>query len=217
MGMYVIIVGCGRVGAQLAQLLNEEGHSVAVIDKDPKSFLKLGEGFPGETVVGNGFDLDLLRSASIETAGAFCALTDGDNSNLVSAQVAKNIFNVPRVIARVYDPRRANIYKALGLDIISGTILFAALIRDKIVERHFSSYLTQSKEVAVMEFALGEEWVGKKVSEANIAGKFLVTTINRRKEVLIPGLDSTFPKGDIVLGIAKTESVAAIRSKFALK
>jgi trk system potassium uptake protein TrkA len=121
--MYVIIVGCGRVGSELAKLLSNEGHNVVVIDKNHSSFDRLGGTFNGLTFVGNGFDLGLLRQAGIEKADAFCAVTNGDNTNLISAQVAKKIFNVPKVIARVYDPQRAHIYTALGLDIISGTVL----------------------------------------------------------------------------------------------
>ncbi|MFA5338299.1 MAG: NAD-binding protein [Candidatus Omnitrophota bacterium] len=98
--MYVIIVGCGRVGSELAKLLSNEGHDVVVIDKSPSSFDRLGGTFNGITLVGNGFDQDLLKSAGIEKADAFCTVTNGDNTNLISAQVAKKIFNVPKVIAR---------------------------------------------------------------------------------------------------------------------
>src|SRR3990167_6830747 len=127
--MYVIILGCGRVGSELAKLLSSEGHNVVLIDRNPASFERLGRTFNGITLVGNGFDLELLKTAGITQANAFCAVTNGDNTNLVAAQVAKKIFNVPKVIVRVYDPNRANIYKALGLDVISGTILFASMIR----------------------------------------------------------------------------------------
>ncbi len=112
--MYVIIVGCGRVGSELARLLAGEGHDVVIIDKNPVSFQRLGGTFNGLTVVGNGFNVDLLKQAGIEKADAFCAVTNGDNTNLVSAQVAKRIFNVPKVIARVYDPQRAHIYYCFG-------------------------------------------------------------------------------------------------------
>jgi len=124
--MYVVIVGCGRVGAELAKLLSAEGHDVVVIDKTQEAFKRLGDTFNGLTMTGNGFDLALLKQVGIEKADAFCAVTDGDNTNLISAQVAKKIFNVPKVFARVYDPQRAHIYAALGLDIISGTLLLSA-------------------------------------------------------------------------------------------
>src|SRR3989339_1835864 len=172
--MYVIIVGCGRVGSELAKLLSNEGHNVVVIDKSPSSFDRLGSAFNGMTLVGNGFDQDLLKSAGIEKADAFCAVTNGDNSNLISAQVAKKIFNVPKVIARVYDPQRAHIYTALGMDVISGTILFAAMIRDKIIESRFSSYLIETKELGVLEIEVKDGLRGKKIGDVNMPREFIV-------------------------------------------
>ena len=161
--MYVIIVGCGRVGSELAKLLSAEGHNVVVIDNNPVAFDRLGGTFNGLTLLGNGFSLSLLKQAGIEKADAFCAVTDGDNTNLVSAQAAKKIFKVPKVIARVYDPQRAHIYKALGLDIISGTMLFAAMLRDKIIESRFSSYLIETKELGVIEIEVKNNLVGKTI------------------------------------------------------
>jgi len=96
--MYVIIVGCGRVGSELAKILSSEGHNVVVIDRNPESFRRLGQSFNGLTLVGSGFDTELLRSAGISQADAFCAVTNGDNTNLISAQVAKKIFKVPKVL-----------------------------------------------------------------------------------------------------------------------
>ncbi|MBM3245360.1 MAG: TrkA family potassium uptake protein, partial [Candidatus Omnitrophica bacterium] len=177
--MYVIIVGCGRVGSELAKLLSQEGFNVVVIDKSQSSFERLSGGFNGLTLVGNGFDLNLLKQAGIEKADAFCAVTNGDNTNLISAQVAKRIFKVPKVMARVYDPHRAHIYAALGLDIISGTILFAAMLRDKIIESRFSSYLIESKDIGVIEIEVKNSLIGKTIQEINLAGEFLVVAVRR--------------------------------------
>ena len=118
--MYIIIVGCGRVGSELAKLLSREGHDVVVIDKNPDAFARLGNSFNGISLIGNGFDLRLLRQAGIEKADIFCALTNGDNTNLIAAQVAKKIFKIPKVIARVYDPQRASIYAAFGAVVVLG-------------------------------------------------------------------------------------------------
>ncbi|MCM8791852.1 MAG: TrkA family potassium uptake protein [Candidatus Omnitrophica bacterium] len=214
--MYIIIVGCGRVGAELAKLLSQEGHNVVVIDKNPQAFLRLGSKFGGQTLVGNGFDLELLREAGIEHAEAFCALTNGDNTNLVSAQVAKKIFNVPKVIARVYDPSRAHIYHLLGLDIISGTLLFASMIRDKIIESRFSSYLIESKEVGVLEIEVNDTLKGKKVSEVNITGEFMIVAIKKMEGVILPQQDTLLEKGNIILGLVKTESLKKIKEKLQL-
>lgn len=216
--MYVIIVGCGRVGSELAKLLSGEGHNVVVIDKNAQSFNRLGGTFNGLTLVGNGFDTDLLKNAGIAQADAFCAVTNGDNTNLVSSQVAKKIFNVPKVIVRVYDPQRAEIYKALGLDVISGTVLFASMIRDKVIESRFSSYLIETGELGVIEIEVKPNFKGQQVSQINIPGEFIVATIiNKRKGVTIPGADTALELGDILMAVVKTTSLDKIRKKFELE
>ncbi|MFH1577489.1 MAG: TrkA family potassium uptake protein [Candidatus Omnitrophota bacterium] len=214
--MYVVIVGCGRVGAELAKLLSNEGHDVVVVDKDPASFNRLGGSFNGLTVVGNGFDLDLLESAGIKKAGVFCALTNGDNTNLVAAQVAKKIFSIPKVIARVYDPERAQIYQALGLDIISGTSLFAAMIRDKIIESQFSSYLIESKDVGVLRIEIKDNLVDRKVKDINLEGELQVAAIKKIEGTIIPTPETMLEQKDVVMAIVKIDSLEKIRKKFKL-
>ena len=214
--MYVIISGCGRVGSELAKLLAGEGHNVVIVDRNNASFERLGGTFNGLTIVGNGYDINLLREAGIEKADAFCALTNGDNTNLVSAQVAKKIFNVPKVIARIYDPQRAHIYSALGLDIISGTILFAAMLRDKIIESRFSSYLIETKELGVIEIEAKNSLVGKTVQDVNIPEEFLITAIRRLEGVFIPGPDTVLQDKDILMAVVKVASLKKIKSKFGL-
>jgi len=214
--MHVIIVGCGRVGSELAKLLAGEGHNVVIVDRNPASFERLGGTFNGLTVVGNGFDLNLLKQAGIEKADAFCSLTNGDNTNLVSAQVAKRIFDVPKVIARVYDPQRARIYSALGLDIISGTILFAAMLRDKIIESRFSSYLIETKELGVIEIEVKNDLVGKSVQQINIPGEFLVTAIRRLEGVFIPYPETALKDKDTLMAVVKVASLKKIKDKFNL-
>jgi trk system potassium uptake protein TrkA len=212
--MYVIIVGCGRVGSELAKLLSAEGHDVVVIDKNQASFDRLGGTFNGLTLVGNGFSLRLLKQAGIEKADAFCAVTNGDNTNLVSAQVAKKIFKVPKVIARVYDPQRAHIYKALGLDIIGGTILFAAMLRDKIIESRFSSYLIETKELGVIEIEVKNNLAGKTIEEINIPGEFLVVAIRRLQGIIIPEPQTSLRQKDILMAAVKVTSLAKVKEKF---
>ncbi|MFH0839412.1 MAG: TrkA family potassium uptake protein [Candidatus Omnitrophota bacterium] len=214
--MYVIILGCGRVGSELAKLLSSEGHNVVVIDRNPSSFERLGRTFNGITLVGNGFDIDSLKAAGITQAHAFCAVTNGDNTNLVAAQVAKKIFNVPKVIVRVYDPNRANIYKALGLDVISGTILFAAMIRDKVVESKFSSYLIESGELGVLEIEVNKDFQGKAVGEINIPGELIVTIIKRVEGIIIPELNAKVKIGDTLLAVIKIASLDRIRKRFGM-
>lgn len=214
--MYIIIVGCGRVGSELANILQREGHNIVIIDKDPKSFRRLGPTFNGVTLGGNGFDIELLKEAGVEKADAFCVVTNGDNTNIMAAQVAKNIFKVPKVIARVYDPKRAHIYKHLGLDVISGTALFASMLRDKIIESHFTGYLIETGELGVLEIPVGENLVGKKVSEVNIPDEFLVTTIVRKKGDIIPRPDTVLEKKDILMGVVKITSLSKVKKFFGI-
>ncbi len=214
--MYVIIVGCGRVGSELAKLLSNEGHNVVVIDKNPVSFDRLGRTFNGLTMVGNGFDLKLLKQAGIEKADAFCSVTNGDNTNLISAQVAKKIFKVPKVLTRVYDPQRAHIYTALGLDIISGTILFAAMLRDKIIESRFSSYLIETKELGVIEIEVKNNLLGKTIQEINIPGEFMVVAIRRLQGVIIPEPQTVLKAKDVLMAVVKVASLDNVREKFGL-
>lgn len=215
--MYIIIVGCGRVGGELAKLLSSEGHNVVIIDKNPNAFNRLGAGFNGITLVGNGFDPELLKSAGIEKADAFCAVTNGDNTNIMSSQVAKKIFDVPKVVARVYDPMRAEIYKTLGLDVISGTILFASMLRDKIIESRFSSYLIETGELGVIEIDINDKFKGKPVEEINIPGEFIITAvINRKKQTIIPGPRTVLEKDDKIMAVVKTTSLQKVRKIFEL-
>jgi len=214
--MYVIIVGCGRVGAELAKLLSGEDHDVVVIDKSQDAFSRLGDTFNGLTMVGNGFDLTLLKQVGIEKADALCAVTNGDNTNLISAQVAKKIFRVPKVFARVYDPQRAHIYAALGLDIISGTMLFSAMLRDKIIESRFSSYLIESKDLGVIEIEVKNSLIGKTIQDINIPGDFIVVAIRRMQGVIIPEPKTVLKNKDILMGVVKVSSLQQVRERFHL-
>lgn len=130
--MKVLIMGCGRVGARLASLLDEDGHEVTVLDNDVYSFRRLPSNFGGSALFGNGIDEEALKKAGIEEADIFVALTQGDNRNVMSCQIAKHVFNVPRVMCRIYDPLREEMYSALGLETISPTKVFAQLLREKL-------------------------------------------------------------------------------------
>jgi len=130
--MKIVIMGCGRVGGRLAAMLDAEGHDVTVLDTDTYSFRRLPPNFSGTALLGSGADEDTLRKAGIQEAEVFLSLTQGDNRNVLAAQIAKHIFNVPRVICRIYDPLRAEMYSTLGLETISPTVVFAQLLKDKL-------------------------------------------------------------------------------------
>ena len=130
--MKVVIMGCGRVGARLAGLLEADGHTVTVLDIDSYSFRRLPASFNGTALVGTGIDEEALKRAGIEEADIFVALTQGDNRNVMAAQIAKHIFNVPRSVCRIYDPLRQELYSTLGLETISSTTIFAQMLREKL-------------------------------------------------------------------------------------
>jgi trk system potassium uptake protein TrkA len=130
--MKVVIMGCSRVGAQLAKILDAEGNSVTIIDLDAYSFRWLPPNFKGTALVGNGLDREVLKRAGIETADVFVAVTQGDNRNLMAAQIAKHIFHIPKVVCRIYDPLRQELYSSLGLETLSPTTIFAQMLREKI-------------------------------------------------------------------------------------
>jgi trk system potassium uptake protein TrkA len=130
--MKVVIMGCGRVGAQLATSLDREGHQVTTLDTNSYSFRRLPAGFGGKALLGNGLDEEALKRAGIEEADAFVAVTQGDNRNIMAAQIAKHIFNVPKVVCRIYDPLRRDLYSLLGLEAISPTTIFAQILKEKL-------------------------------------------------------------------------------------
>jgi trk system potassium uptake protein TrkA len=131
--MKVVVMGCGRVGARVASILDHNGHDVTVIDTDPMAFRRLSAEYSGDTIIGTGIDEDVLRNADIASAHAFVAVTNGDNRNIMAAQVAKSIFDVPEVIARIYDPVREDTYRRLGLTTVCPTTTISALIMDYVV------------------------------------------------------------------------------------
>jgi len=130
--MKIIIMGCSRVGAQLAGLLDSNGHSVTILDNDDYSFRRLPPTFKGTALSGNGLDQEVLKKAGIMEADGFVAVTQGDNRNVMAAQIAKHIFNVPRVVCRIYDPLRQELYSTLGLETISPTTIFAQMLKEKL-------------------------------------------------------------------------------------
>ena len=214
--MNIMIVGCGRVGSQLAVLLSQEGHNVTIIDKNVDSFNRLCGTFNGVTAVGNAFDEKLLRELKIEKQDAFVSVTSGDNTNLMASQIARKMFKVPRVIARVYDPQRADIYKKFDLDIISGTILVAAMIRDKIIENRFTGYLIETGELGVIEIIADKQLEGKRVSDLNMPDEFSVVVIERKKKVIITETFTKIELDDKIMGLVRTTSLNKVKQVFKL-
>jgi len=208
--MHVIIVGCGRVGSQLADNLSFQGHDVVVIDKDQNAFRRLGTAFNGITIAGIGFDQEVLKKAGIEQANAFIAVTDLDNTNLMAAEVATKIFDVPQVIARLYNPEKERTYQELGIDYICGTVVLADEILDKLIPGHIR-HLPLMRDMEIVEFKAGESILGKKLGEIELPGVFKIIGVVRDGDSYIPADDSLIEKKDIIVGVVKKDSLKLIQ------
>ena len=208
--MNVIVVGCGRVGSQLATLLSVDGHNVTVIDKDPDSFRRLGTTFNGVTVRGLGFDEEVLEEAGIRECDAFAAVTNLDNTNLMAAEVARKIFDVPHVVARLYNPQRERTYLQLGLDFVCGTTLVAEHLLDKIQSGH-GHHIDTFGDVEIVIFKLAEPFFGKKVRDLDIPGQIMVAIIARDKRTFIPTPDTELKPGDVLRVAMKEDAMPQLR------
>jgi trk system potassium uptake protein TrkA len=160
--VHIVIMGCGRVGSTLAHTLEARGHSVAVIDQNADAFRRLGPEFQGVTVTGIGFDRDVLRQAGIERADAFAAVSSGDNSNIISARLARETFGVSRVVARIYDQKRAEVYERLGIPTVA-TVRWTAdrIVRHLVPEGNVEIFRDPTSTVAIIEVPLNSDWIGR--------------------------------------------------------
>ena len=197
--MNIIIMGCGRVGSQVSQLLVQQGHAVTVIDHDANALAKLGKDFKGRVVQGLGFDKNVLIDAGVETAEGFVAASASDNANIVAARIARNIFRVPRVVARLYDPVRAEVYHRLGLTTISSTLWGAERIVE--VVTHTDLDILQvfgDGGTTMVRVEVPSRLNGYRVAQMNIPGEVLVTAITRDDQTFIPVSGTEFKEGDIM-------------------
>jgi trk system potassium uptake protein len=178
--VHIVIMGCGRVGAALAHRLAPLEHTLAVIDQDALAFRRLGDDFPGRKVHGVGFDRDTLVEAGIEQAGAFAAVSSGDNSNIIAARVARETFSVQRVVARIYDPKRAEVYERLGIPTVA-TVPWTAsrLLKTLLGETIAEAWRDPSGAVALVAVAPHEGWVGRSVGEFESATRSRAAIVTR--------------------------------------
>jgi len=202
--MNVIVVGCGRVGSQLATLLSVEGHNVVVIDKEPEAFKRLGSSFNGVTIKGMGFDEEILEEAGIRSYDAFAAATNLDNTNLMAAEVARKIFNVPHVVARLYNPLRERTYIQLDLDYVCGTTLVAETLLDKIHAGH-EHHIASFGDVEIISFKASSKIDGRLVKNLEAKNQFRVAAIACGDSMRIPGPDTIVRAGNIVFASVKEE------------
>ena len=209
--MHFVIMGCGRVGSTLALSLEEQGHDVAVVDKERTSFRRLGSGFEGRRVVGYGFDRDTLVQAGIEHAHAFAAVSSGDNSNILAARVARETYNVENVVARIYDPGRAEIYQRLGIPTV-GTVRWTAnrMLRRLLPHGATPQYTDPSGNVVIAEIAYHPDWIGRRYTDIEARTHSRVAFVMRTGQGMIPGPDAVIQEGDIVNLIATTEAMTSV-------
>lgn len=197
--MKVIVMGCGRMGETVARKLSAEGHELVVIDADPKALERLGPQFSGRCVQGVGFDRKVLIAAGIESADAFAATSPSDNANIVAARIAREIFRVPRVVARVYDPRRAEIYRRLGLVTISMIDWGAERITEMLTHANLDPLISLGRgEVMLTSIELPAHLEGRAVRDLLVPGEISVVAIVRDGEALMPLLVTEFRHGDLV-------------------
>ena len=198
--MRVIIMGCGRVGSELSNELVHDGHEVTVIDKNPEAFFRYPPGDGATTVVGLGFDRDVLAEAGIEDADAFVAVSSGDNSNIVSARVALENFHVPKVVARIYDPRRADIYERLNIPTVATTRWGVKQIQLMLFhDRQEIRETLGGGELLRMRMPVGPHMVGKPATSFDVPGKILIAGVSRGGGGFLPTQESTLQAGDYLV------------------
>ncbi|MEN3534180.1 TrkA family potassium uptake protein [Microbispora sp. ZYX-F-249] len=197
--MHIVIMGCGRVGSTLAHILEDNGHSVAVIDRDPQAFRRLRAGFRGRRVTGIGFDRDVLEEAGIASATSFVAVSSGDNSNIISARVAREMFGVDNVVARIYDPRRAEVYQRLGIPTVA-TVRWTAdqILRRVLPEGAEPLWRDPTGTVVLAEVAFHQGWIGTRAREIENVTGARVAFLNRMGEALVPKDATVVQEGDIL-------------------
>ncbi|GAA1922914.1 TrkA family potassium uptake protein [Streptomyces sodiiphilus] len=211
--MHIVIMGCGRVGAALAQTLEERGHSIAVIDQDPTAFRRLGSRFGGRRVTGRGFDRDTLEEAGLAEAGAFAAVSSGDNSNIIAARVAREVFGVENVTARIYDPRRAEVYERLGIPTVA-TVRWTA---DQMLRRLLPAgaeplWRDPSGGVQLSEVHVSPAWVGHRVSRFQERTGVRVAFLTRLGEAMLPTSRTVLQEGDLVHVMMHSDQEAEVEA-----
>jgi trk system potassium uptake protein TrkA len=207
--MHVVIMGCGRVGAELTMELSRSGHTVSIIDKRKEAFERLPPDFDAKTVVGVGFDREVLEAAGITEADAFIAVSNGDNSNIVSARVAREHFRTPKVVARIYDPRRADIYERLNIPTIASVRWAAKQVQYLLFhERETMRDSLGGGTLLHLQIEVPEHLVGQKISSVESDGQVEVIGVDRGGDGFIPVKDSTFQDGDVAHFIVHKDASA---------
>jgi trk system potassium uptake protein TrkA len=214
--VHFVIMGCGRVGSTLAHILEDRGNFVAVIDRDPEAFRKLRSKFKGNRITGIGFDRDVLIQAGIEHADAFAAVSSGDNSNIISARVVRESFGIERVAARIYDPRRAEVYQRLGIPTVA-TVRWTAdqMLRKLLPYGAEPLWRDPTGKVVLAEVAFSERWLGEKIKTVETATGCRIAFLDRLGEAMVPTPATVLQEGDVLHLVAMEDDLDRISAVLA--
>lgn len=214
--MRYLIVGCGRVGSSLAKLLDMDGHEVIVVDENPSAFKRLATTFKGHVVVGTGIDYDVLERAGAGQADGFIAVTNGDNRNIMAALIAQRMFKIKRIVARIYDPQRGQMYRELGVQTVCPTTVGAKLIRDTLMEAPWDSLQSFDfgKLTSLAAFVAKED-AGKRIGDIEVAGRIRIAALRRGTTgVVIATNDMTLEEGDEINAIVAPDAISEFTLRF---
>ena len=215
--MKTIIIGCGRIGSGLALKLNQSAHDITVIDQDPLTFKHLGAGFKGKTIAGVGFDREVLLAAGIERADSLAAVTSNDEANALTARIASQIFGVPRVVSALHEPRKAEIYRRLGLQVFDPMSWGVNRVADLLSFAPVNVAMSIGNgDVDIMEIEIPALLVGRRVGELTIPGEVSVVSISRGNRSLIPVINTVFENRDLVHLAVATASGERLKSLLGL-
>lgn len=215
--MRYLIVGCGRVGSTLAKLLDADSNEVIVVDENPSAFKRLGQKFKGHVVVGTGIDYDVLKRAGAQTAEGFIAVTNGDNRNVMAALIAQRMFNIRKVVARIYDPTRGMMYRDLGIETVCPTTVGAKMIRDMLLEAPWDTLQSfDFGKVTSLRAVVRAADSGKRVSEFERPGRIRIAAVRTGKTVRVPGEDTILSEGDEINAIVAPDAISEFAQMFQL-
>ena len=216
--MHIVIMGCGRVGSTLAHILEDRDNTVSVIDRDPEAFRRLGSTFKGDRVTGIGFDRAVLTQAGIERADAFAAVSSGDNSNIIAARVARETFGVQRVAARIYDPRRAEVYERLGIPTVA-TVRWTAdqMLRKLLPEGGEPLWRDPTGKIVLAEVAFSPSWIGEQVKALEARTMTRIVFVDRLGQAFVPEPGTALQEGDVLHVVAKEGDLNRIAAAFAAR
>lgn len=214
--MHIVIMGCGRVGAMLATVLERRGHSVAVIDQNAEAFRRLGQEFKGLTIEGVGFDREVLEAAGIRRADAFAAVSSGDNSNILSARVVREIYHIDNVVARIYDQGRAEVFERLGIPTVA-TVKWTVtqMLRRLLPSGSQPVWSDPTGEARLMQIHVHSGWVGRRIRELSGAADAPIPFVQRVGRGIVPDRDTIYQDGDLIYVACYTDRVDELETLFA--